>query len=83
MTRRSNITEELHHSEVLAEHLINLGYENHRGLRWWHPETGRTLSRMDLSILCQQLDPEAPATYLRSERFFNHLFFAALRIKRS
>lgn len=81
MTRRSNRDQELAAVAVLAEKLIALGYENHSCLRWRHRETGARLSRRALATMAHKLDPSLSIAYLESERFYNHLAFAACDVK--
>ena len=66
---------------VLVRALIERGYENYSCLKWRHKETGIRLSRNDLSTMCHRILPEADPTYLRSERFFNHLSYEAAKYK--
>lgn len=65
---------------VLAQELVDRGYENHAGLRWRHRTTNRQVPREQLRDLLYHIDPQIPDTYLRSERIFNDLAFAALAL---
>lgn len=78
MTRHSNREAEYAVALVLARKLKARGCWNHSGLRWRN--NTRVLSRRELAQMALELCPEAATMgpYLESERFFNHLAFAAL-----
>lgn len=81
MTRRTNRTRELELALVLARELAERGYWNFSGLRW--RSSTRVLTRRELALLCLSWHPEALelGMYLESKRFFDHLAFAALKVR--
>lgn len=82
MTRRSNQDRERALALVLARELRARGYWNFSGLRWRNDT--KVLTRKELALMCLSWHPEAIELgfYLESHRFFDHLAFAALQVRR-